>query len=121
MCDCYFTIYLTQRSRFEVLLTAVSECFTHDARTFVLTVPQRRRAFTVSWNVNVFVHSSVVIFFFDQAPSSLDSSTSLSPPSFPVALAFNQTKPLSPFLDRRRHDQKPLNVQLIPITSLCRI
>ena len=44
--DCYFTKALTQRSRFEVLLTADSQnaqCFTRDdARTFVPTIPERR-------------------------------------------------------------------------------
>ena len=41
--DCFFTKGLTQRSYFEVLLTADSQCFTHDdARTFVPTIPRRR-------------------------------------------------------------------------------
>ena len=71
--DCYFTNVLRQRSCFEVLLTADSQCFTRDdARIFVPMIPRRRRAFTVSWNIEVFVHcnsaSSVVNFFSHQAP-----------------------------------------------------
>ena len=55
--DCSFTNILTQRSCFEVLLTADSQCFTRDdAHIFVPTIPRRRRAFTVSWNSEVFVH-----------------------------------------------------------------
>ena len=60
-----------------------------------------RRAFTVSWNVEVFVHSRSVVISPPppppQAPPSLVSSPSKYPPSF-VALAFNKTKPaeLSP-------------------------
>ena len=99
-CDCYFTNVLTQRSCFEVLLsvlTAGSLCFTpDDARTFVPTIPRRRRAFTVSWNIEVFVHSNsasgVVIFFSPGAPVS----SFLSQPIFtviPVTLTFNKTKP----------------------------
>ena len=57
MYDCYFTNVLTQRSCFEVLLTADSQCFTRDdARIFVPTIPRRRRPLTVSWNTEVFAH-----------------------------------------------------------------
>ena len=55
------------------------------------TKAMARRAFTVSWNVEVFVHSRSVVIF-PQAPPSLVSSPSKYPPSF-VALAFNKTKP----------------------------
>ena len=60
------------------------------------TKAMARRAFTVSWNVEVFVHSRRVVIF-PQAPPSLVSSPSKYPPSF-VALAFNKTTPaeLSP-------------------------
>ena len=60
------------------------------------TKAMARRAFTVSWNVDVFVHSRRVVIF-PQAPPSLVSSPSKYPPSF-VALAFNKTTPaeLSP-------------------------
>ena len=92
----YFSNVLTQRSCFEVLLTAGSLCFTRDdARTFVPTIPRRRRAFTVSWNIEFFVHSNsasgVVIFFSPGAPIS----SFLSQPIFtviPVPLTFNKTK-----------------------------
>ena len=57
--DSYFTNVLNQRSCFEVLLTAGSLCFTRDdARTFVPTIPRRRR---VSWNTEVFVHSNSAV------------------------------------------------------------
>ena len=44
--DCYSPT-LTQRSHFQVFLTADSQCFTRDdSRTFVPTIPRRRRAIT---------------------------------------------------------------------------
>ena len=55
------------------------------------TKAMARRAFTMSWNVDVFVHSRIVVIF-PQAPPSLVSSPSKYPPSF-AALAFNKTKP----------------------------
>ena len=68
MHDCYFTNFLTQRSCFvEVLelLTADSQCFTRDdARIFVPMIPRRRRAFTVSWKPEVFVHCEQCGHFF---------------------------------------------------------
>ena len=71
--DCYFTNVLTQRSCLGFLLTADSQCFTRNARTFVPTIPRRRlwparRVFTVSWNVEVFVHSRSVVIFPPGAP-----------------------------------------------------
>ena len=70
--DCYFTNVLTQRSCLGFLLTADSQCFTrNDARTFVPTILRRRlarRAFTVSWSVEVFVHSRSVVIFPPGAP-----------------------------------------------------
>ena len=65
-------------------------------RSLDATKAMARRAFTVSWNVDVFVHSRRVVIF-PQAPPSLVSSPSKYPPSF-VALAFNKTTPaeLSP-------------------------
>ena len=79
---------LTQRFCFEVLLTAESQCFTHnDSCTIVPTTPQRRRAFKESWNFEVFFHSnsaSSVVIFFHLAPPSPVSSPSQSPPSFPL-------------------------------------
>ena len=105
MYDCYFTNVLTQRSCFEVLLTPDSLRFPRDdARTFVPTIPQRRRAFTVSWNIAVFVHSnsaSSVVMFFHQAPPSPVSSPSQSPPSFRRP-HFQLDETIS-LLDRRRH------------------
>ena len=72
MYDCYFTNVLTQRSCFEVLLTANSQHFPcDDVRTFVATIPRLRQVFTVSWNIAVFVHSNSVrrvVIFFHQAP-----------------------------------------------------
>ena len=57
--DSYFTSVLTQRSRFQVLLTADWQHFSCDnACTFIPTIPRRTRAFTVSWNIAVFVHSN---------------------------------------------------------------
>ena len=85
MYDCYFTNVLTQRSRFEVFLTADSQCFTHDnARTFVLTIPRRRRAFTVSWNIEVVVHSnsaSSVVIVNSLLSGSFLINSSLSAPT----------------------------------------
>ena len=106
MYDCYFTNVLTQRSCFEVLLTAGSLCLTRDdARTFVPTIPRRRRAFTVSWNIEVFVHSnsaSGVIFFFTRRPRQ----------QFPLPANLHrhsrhthfQLDEISSLLDRRRHE-----------------
>ena len=94
-----FTNSLTQRFRFEVLLTADSQCLTrHDSRTFVPMVPQRRRAFT-SWNIEVVVHNnsaSSVGIFFNHATPPLVSSPSQSPPSL-----------LSPSLSTRRNYFSP--------------
>ena len=107
MYDCYFTNVLTQRSCFEVLLTAGSLCFTRDdARTFVPTIPRRRRAFTVSWNIEVFVHSNsasgVVFFFFTRRPRQ----------QFPLPANLHrhsrhthfQQDEISSLLDCRRHE-----------------
>ena len=94
--DCYFTNVLTQRSCLGFLLTAHSQCFTlNDARTFVPTIPRRRR-----WlgERSLWVETSRSSFtaevwsFYPQEPPSLVSSPSKYPPSF-VALAFNKTKP----------------------------
>ena len=113
MYDCYYTNVLTQRSCFEVLLTALR--FTRDdARTFVPTIPRRRRAFTVSWNIEVFVHSnsaSGVVFFFHQAPPSAVSSPSQSSPSFPSHSLSTRRNQLSP---RSPSSRKPSNVQIVP-------
>ena len=97
MYDCYFTNVLMQRSCFEVFLTAGSQCFTRDnARIFVPTNPRRKRAFTVSWNIKVFVHSnsasSVVNFFSPGAPHTRFLYQPIST-VIPVALAFNKTTP----------------------------
>ena len=94
--DCYFTNVLTQRSCFEVLLTADSQCFTrNDARIFVPTIPRRKRAFTrVGTPRSSFTASSVVNYFSPGAPvtsflcQAISSSTAI-----PVVLAFNKTKP----------------------------
>ena len=96
MYDCYFTNVLTKRSCFEVLLTADSQYFTRDdARTFVLTIPRRRRAFIVSLNIEVFSHSyeQCGLFFF--SPGAPVTSFLSQPIStvIPNALAFNKTKP----------------------------
>ena len=117
--DCYFTNVLTQRSCLGFLLTADSQCFTgSDARTFVPTIPRRRlwpgeRSLWVETSRSSF--TAEVWSFSPQAPPSLVSSPSKSPPSF--ALAFNKTKPaeLSP---RSPSQRKPSNVQLVPV---CRI
>ena len=112
--NCYFTNVLTQRSRFEVLLTADSRCFTRDdARTFVPTIPRRRWAFTVSLNIEVFVHSCKQFgqFFIHQAPPSPVSSSSQCPPSFPLPSLSTGRKTLSP---RSPSSQKPPNVRHVP-------
>ena len=116
MYDCYFTNVLTQCSCFEVLLTAGSLCFTRDdARTFVPTIPRRRRAFTVSWNIEVFVHSNsasgVLFFFFAPGAPVSSSSPSQSPPSFPSHSLSTRRNQLSP---RSPSSQKPSNVQIVP-------
>ena len=116
MYDCYFTNVLMQRSCFKVLLTAGSLCFTRDdAHTFVPTISRRRGAFTVSWNIEVFVHSNsasgVVIFFFHQAPPSAVSSPSQSSPSFPSHSLSTRRNQLSP---RSPSSRKPSNVQIVP-------
>ena len=81
-----FTNSLMQCSRFEVLLTADSQCFTHDdSRTFVPTVARRRRTFT-SGNIEGVVHiisASSFVMFFHLATPSLVHSPSQSPPSLP--------------------------------------
>ena len=102
-----------QRSCFKVLLTADSQCFTRDdARIFVPTIPRRRRAFTVSWNTEVFVHCEQCgQFFSHQATPSPVSSASQSPPPFPspsLSTRRNQLSPRSP--SSRKHS----NVQLVP-------
>ena len=115
MYGCYFINVLTQRSCFEVLLTADSQCFTRDdARTFVPTIPRRWRAFTVSWNIEVFVHSnsaSRVVNFFPPGVPSPVSSTSQSPPSFPSPSLSTRRNQLSP---RSSSSRKHSNVQLVP-------
>ena len=105
---------LTQRSRFEVLLTADSQWFTRDdSRTFVPTVPRQRRAFT-SWNIEVVVHSnsaSSVVIFLHQATPSIVSSPRQSAPPFPslsLSTRRNNFSPRSPL------SRKPSNVQLVP-------
>ena len=100
-----FTNSLTQLSRFEVLLTADSQCFTrNDSRTYVLTVPRRRRVFT-GWNIEVFVYSSSassVVIFLPPAYPPLVSSPNQSPPSFPApSLSTGWNHPL---LDHRRRE-----------------
>ena len=106
MYDCYFTNVLTQRSRFEVILTADRglQCFTRDdAHTLVPTIPRRRRAFTVSLDIEVFVHSCEQCghFFFTRRPVT-SFLPSKSPPSFPSpSLSTRRTRCL---LDRRRHE-----------------
>ena len=115
--DCYFTNVLTQRSCFEVLLTADSQCFTRDdARTLVPTIPRRRRAFIVSLNIEVFIHSCEQCgHFFHQAPPSPVSSPSQSPPSFPSPSLSTRRNPH--LFDRRRHESH----QTISSYQLCRI
>ena len=106
MFDSYFPNVLTQRSHFEVLRTADSQCFTcDDARTLVPAIPRRRRALIVSLNIEVFIHSCEQcghFFFFHQAPPSAVSSPSQSPPSFPCP-HFQQDETCC-LLDRRRHE-----------------
>ena len=65
---------------FEVLQTADSKCLTHDdAHTFVSRVSRQTRAFTLSWNTNVVVHSCEQHGNFShQGPPSLDFSPSPS-------------------------------------------
>ena len=99
MYDCYFTNVLTQRSCFEVLLTADSQCFTRDdTRTLVPTIPRRRRAFMVSLNIEVFIHicEQCGHFFLTRRPPSTVSSPSQSPPSFPSPSLSTRRNPLSP-------------------------
>ena len=64
------------------------------------TKARARRAFTVSWNIGVFVHSSSMVIFPHRRPRHR-SSPSKSPPSF-VALALQQDE-TSSLLDRGRH------------------
>ena len=105
--DCYFTSVLTQRSCFEVLLTADSQCFTSDdPRIFVPTIPRWRRAFTVSWNIEVFVHSnsasSVVNFFPTRRPRhQFPLPANLHRHSRRPRFQQDETRSL---LDRRRHE-----------------
>ena len=93
--DCYFTNSLTEHSRFEVLLTADSQLFTlDDARTLVPTIPRQRRAFVVSLNIEVFLHSCEQrghFFFSPGAPVAIFLSQPIST-VIPVALTFNKTK-----------------------------
>ena len=96
MFDCYFTNVLTQRSRFEVLLTADSQCFTlDDAHTLVPTIPRQRRAFSVSLNIDVFIHSCEQCGHLSFSPGAHVTSFLSQPISIviPVALTFNKTKP----------------------------
>ena len=71
--DCYITNVLTKRSCFEVLLTADLQ-YMHftcdDARTFVPTIPLRRRGFIVRLNIEIFNHSYEQCrhFFFIRGP-----------------------------------------------------
>ena len=113
MFECYFTNVLTQRSRVEVLLTADSQCFTRDdARTLVPTIPRRRRAFIVSLNIEVFIHSCEQWgHFFHQAPPSPVSSPSQSAPLFPSPSLSTRRNVLAP---RSPSSRKPSNVQLVP-------
>ena len=99
-----FSNSLTQRSRFEVLLTADLQCFTRDdSCTFIPTVPRRRRVFT-SWNIEV-VESQQFCeqrgYFFHQAAPSQLSSPNQSPPPFPSPLL--STRRNHSLLDHRRH------------------
>ena len=116
--DCYFTNVLTQRSCFEVLLTADSQCFTRDdARIFVPTIP--RRSLTgvhcelEHWGLRSQQFCEQCGQFFPtraEAPPSPVSSTSQSPPSFPspsLSTKRNQLSPRSPL--SRKHS----NVQLV--------
>ena len=122
MFDCYFTNILTQRSRFEVLLTADSQCFTRDdARTFVPTIPRRRRAFFVSLNIEVFIHSCEQCghFFF-----SLFTRRPRHQFPLPANLHRHSRRPhfqqdkTCCLLDRRRHESHQTYTAR---TSLCRI
>ena len=112
--DCYFTNVLTQRSCFEALLTADSQCFTRDdARIFVPTIPRRRREFTVSWNTEVFVHCEQWGQFFSPGapgPSPVSSASQSSPP-FPSPSLSTRRNQLSP---RSSSSRKHSNVQLVP-------
>ena len=70
-----------------------------------------RRAFTVSWNIKVFVHSSSVVIFFPRRPRH----------QFPLPANLHRHHAL-PSLSTRRNQlsprspssQKPSNVQLVP-------
>ena len=107
---------LTQRSRFEVLLTLQLTRNVSLATIlvpFVPTVPRRRRAFT-GWNIEVVVHSnsaSNVVIFFHQTIPSLVSSPSQSPPLFLSPSLSTRRNHLSPWSPSSR---KPSNVQLVP-------
>ena len=102
--DYYFTNVLTQRSCFEVLLTADSQCFSRDnARTFVPTIPRRRRAFTGTSRSSFTILRAAWSFFFHPPSPSPVSSPGQSPLSFPLPSLSTRRNPLS-LLDRRRHE-----------------
>ena len=111
--DCYFTNVLTQRSCFEVLLTADSQCFTRDdARMFVTDDPSTKtgvdcelehrglRSLRAVWSISS-----------HQAPPSPVSSASQSPPPFLSPLLSTRRNQLSP---RSPSSRKHSNVQLEP-------
>ena len=98
--DCYFTNVLTQRSCFEVLLTADSQCFTRDdARIFVPTTPRLRLALTVSWKSEVFVHCEQCGQFFLTRRPRHQFPLPANLHRHSVALAFNKTKPALSSID----------------------
>ena len=87
-----------------------------DARAFVPTIPRRRRAFTVSWNIEVFRSQQFCEqyghFFLPGAPVTSFLSQPIST-VIPVTLTFNKTKPA---LSSNAVATKALsNVQLVPV------
>ena len=116
MYDCYFTNVLTQRSCFEVLLTAGLLCFTRDdARTFVPTIPRRRAGVHCELEHRGLRSQQFCercgYFFFHQAPPSAVSSPSQSSPSFPSHSLSTRRNQLSP---RSPSSRKPSNIQIVP-------
>ena len=95
MYDCYFTNVLTQRSCFEVPLTADSQCFTRDdarirtddplTKTGVHCELEHRglRSLRAVWS----------IFSHQAPPSPVSSICQPISTAIPVALAFNNMKP----------------------------
>ena len=71
MYDCYFTNVLTQRSCFEVLLTADSQCFslaTMLVYSYRRSLDEDGRSLRVGTPRSSFTASSVVNFFSPGAP-----------------------------------------------------